>query len=178
MSTRAALLRREGVARDGRRYLIRPSGDSDAAALLSVRHSVAAEGDLIAAAPGEGSALEEQLTLAGLLSQGGLSLTLEVEGRVAGHLMARRVDAGAGEEAEIAIAVQNSARGVGLGRTLMETAIDWARAVRVTRLVLGVFPTNIRAITLYRSLGFRDGPLRPGPATSGGRKLLLMSLSL
>lgn len=178
MSTRAALLRREGVARDGRRYLIRPSGEADAAALVSVRDAVAAEGDLIAGAPGDGSALEEQLALAGLLSQGGLSLTLEVEGAVAGHLMARRLDAGAASRAEIAILVQNSARGVGLGRALMETAIDWARAVRVARLVLGVFPTNTRAISLYRSLGFRDDALQGAAAAAGGRELLLMSLSL
>jgi len=94
-----------------------------------------------AGAPGGRSALEEGLALAGLLSQGGLSLTLEVEGAVAGHLMVRRLHQRLGDdEGEIAIAVHNSARGVGLGRMLMDTAIDWARVVRIRRLPVGRIP--------------------------------------
>jgi len=146
-----------------------------------MRNEVAAEGDYIAAVPEQRSALEEQLSLSSLLSEGGLSLTLEVDGRVAGHLTARRLS-GRHEThvGEIAIAVHNSARGVGLGRALMETAIDWARAVRMSKLALGVFPSNQRAINLYRSLGFVDeGTLPRKVATPGGdRDLMLMGLQL
>ena len=180
MTSRPALLRRTGMARDGRLFLIRPSAGDDAQALVAVRDAVAAEGELIAGAPGGRSALEEGLALAGLLSQGGLSLTLEVEGAVAGHLMVRRLHQRLGDdEGEVAIAVHNSARGVGLGRMLMDTAIDWARVVRIRRLRLGVFPSNERAIRLYRSVGFVE---EPGPSRldlpEGPRELLLMTLSL
>jgi ribosomal protein S18 acetylase RimI-like enzyme len=180
VTTRTALLRREGTARDGRAYLIRPGTPEDAEAMVALRDEIAAEGELIAAAPGETSVIEERLTIARLLSEGGLALTLEVEGEVAGQCMVRRGDDFASDRAEIAIAVRNSARGIGLGRALMETAIDWARAVRVARLVLGVFPSNARAIGLYRALGFTEDRVERPPASSvrRGRDLLFMSLQL
>ena len=181
MTTREALLRRRGTAAGGRTFLIRPTSLDDAGALVALRDSIAAEGDLIAAVPGERSAIEESLALAGILSQGGLSLTLEVGGDVAGHLMARRLHGGLDTgTAEIAIAVHNTARGLGLGRILMETAIDWSRAVRLRTLQLCVFPSNLRAIALYRSLGFIDqspSPQRVELAV-GPRELLLMELTL
>jgi ribosomal protein S18 acetylase RimI-like enzyme len=149
--------------------------------LVELRDSIAAEGELIAAAPGDRSVVEEELALAAILSQGGLSLTLEVDGEVAGHLLVRRLYGRLDTDtAEIAIAVHNSARGAGLGRALMETAIDWARAVRLSKLSLGVFPSNSRAIRLYRSLGFVDETLVPQPVALpiGTRELLLMGLTL
>ncbi len=181
MSVRAALLRRSGTTVDGRSYLIRPTAAEDAAALVALRDSIAEEGDLIAALPGDTSVVQEGLALAGVLSQGGLSLTLDVDGTVAGHLMLRRLHGRLNtDEGEIAIAVHNASRGVGLGRALMETAIEWARAVRIARLRLGVFPSNLRAIRLYRALGFADERLLPNQVVlpDGKRDLLLMALTL
>jgi acetyltransferase len=181
VTARAALLRRSGNTRDGRRFLIRPTSSEDAPALVALRDAIAAEGDLIAATPGDRTVLEEQLALAGTISQGGLSLTLEVEDAVAGHIVARRLYQSLDEDiAEIAIAVSNTARGVGLGRALMEVAIDWGRAVRLSKLSLGVLPANTRAITLYRSLGFVDDPPHPQRVVLpvGVRDLLLMRLVL
>jgi len=81
---------------------------------------------------------------------------------------------------EIAILVSNAQRGAGLGRALMEMAIDWARAVGLAKLSLRVFPDNERAIALYRSLGFRDEGLVRGEVRmpSGDRDMLLMGLAL
>ena len=180
-ASRAALLRREGRLSDGRAYLLRPTREDDSAALLTLRDSIAAEGRLIAAAPGDRTELEESLALAGLLSEGGLSLTLEVAASVAGQVMVRRLlHRLEDDEGEVAIAVHNSARGVGLGRLLMETAIEWARAVRLTALRLGVFPDNDRALRLYRALGFVEDPSLRGRASlpEGAPDLLLMTLRL
>jgi putative acetyltransferase len=180
-ASRAALLRREGTLPDGRAYLIRPTRDADAPALVALHDSVAAEGRLIAAAPGDRTVLEESLGLAGLLSQGGLSLTLEVEAATAGQVMVRRLHQRLeGDEGEVAIAVHNWARGVGLGRLLMEVAIEWARAVRLARLTLAVFPDNEPALRLYRFLGFVEDPTLRGRLAhhAGAHDLLLMSLSL
>ena len=172
------------MTKDGRRFLIRPTSTGDADALVAMRNEVAAEGDFIAAAPGDRSSLEEHLTLSSLLTEGGLSLTLELDDRVAGHLTARRLGDTPGVSpasvAEIAIAVHKSARGMGLGRALMETAIDWARAVRLSKLALGVFPSNQRAISLYRSLGFVDEGMLPRRIVmpDGERDLMVMGLPL
>ena len=46
----------------------------------------------------------------------------------------------------------------GVGRTLLETAVEWARSSGVSKLELHVFPHNEAAIKLYESFGFeREG---------------------
>jgi ribosomal protein S18 acetylase RimI-like enzyme len=43
----------------------------------------------------------------------------------------------------------------GIGRALLERAVDWARRVGVSKLELHVFPHNEPAIQLYEAFGFR-----------------------
>ena len=181
MTRAAPLLRRSGRTRAGRAYAIRPAGADDAAALVGLRDAVAAEGVWVAAEPGERSVLEESLALAGLLSQGGLGLVVEVDGRVVGQLAVhRRQGRYEGHRGDLSITVEHDHRGQGLGRALVETAVDWARAVRLAKLTLGVFPENARAIALYRSVGFvEEGTLRRHLRVGGeDRDLLLMGLLL
>ena len=181
MVTRLALLRREGTTPDGRSYVIRPAAREDAPALVALRDAVAAERTLIAAAPGERSVVEEELSLSTLVSQGGLPLTLVVEGAVCGQLMvSRRTERFYSHIGEVAIIVSNECRGQGLGRQLMETAIEWARAVGIAILSLSVFTSNERAIALYRAVGFEQEGLRRAQVllADGPRDVLLMALHL
>lgn len=176
-----ALLRRTGRLRDGRPYLLRPELSEDAAALVALLDSVAAEGDFIAAAPGERSVLEQEASLSTLLAEGGLSIVAVVEDELAAHLLVRRgVPEDSARLAEVAILVHNACRGVGLGRLMMTVAIEWCRAVGVGTLCLGVFRNNERAIRLYHSLGFQDeGVTRlDGRHEQRGRELLLMGLQV
>ena len=181
MAARLALLRRQGATRDGRSFLIRPAAAEDAPALVALRDEVAAEGGLIAATPGERSALEEELSLSALLAEGGLPLTLVVDGAVAGQLLvSRRPERYHAHIGEVAIIVSNKCRGLGLGRRLMETAVEWARAVGLSKLSLAVFTSNERAIRLYRSLGFEDEGTRRAHVllADGPRDVLVMALHL
>jgi len=175
-----ALLRRQGVTADRRPWLIRPSSATDAPGLVALRDAVAAEGRWIGGGPGDTSVLEESLGLAGLLSQGGLALTLEVDGRVAGQLQAQRAGGGAGDEAELALILVAAERSRGLGRALLETAVDWGRAVGLRRLFLAVLPDNAAAIRLYRSAGFVDEGARPRATSIAGveRDATVMGLDL
>ena len=46
----------------------------------------------------------------------------------------------------------------GVGRALLEAAVEWARASGASKLELHVFPHNQGAIKLYESFGFeREG---------------------
>ncbi|HEX3606043.1 MAG TPA: GNAT family N-acetyltransferase [Candidatus Dormibacteraeota bacterium] len=175
------LLRRVGRTRSGREYVIRPAGADDAAALVALRDAVAGEGRWVAAEPGERTVLEESLALAGLLSHGGLSLVAELDGALAGQLaVQRRLGGYEGHRGDLSITVAREHREQGLGRALVETAIDWARAVHLGKLTLGVFPENVRAIALYRSVGFvEEGRLGRHLRVGGEfRDLVLMGLLL
>jgi ribosomal protein S18 acetylase RimI-like enzyme len=181
MTVAGAALRREGVTRGGRPFVIRPSRDGDAPELAALIDAVAAEGEFIVAVPGEPETLEQSARLISIVLEGGLSLSLEVDGVLAGHVLAhRRAGRHYAHVAEIAIVVSNEHRRVGFGRMLMEMAIAWARAVGLAKLSLQVFPDNARAIALYRSLGFVDEGLARGEVRMprGDRDLLCMGLSL
>ena len=181
MTPGGPVLRREGLTRSGRPYLIRPSQDADAPGLAALIDSVAGEGELIAAVPGEPDTIEQSSRLVSIVLEGGLTLTLEIDGLPAGHVMVqRRAGRHHAHVGEIAILVTNAERGAGLGRALMETAIAWGRAIGLAKLSLRVFPDNHPAIALYRSLGFQDEGLVRGEVRmpSGDRDLLLMVLVL
>lgn len=181
MTGAAALLRRSGVTGRGDPYLIRPAHEVDAAALVALHDAVAAERVHLASLPGDRGLVEEALALAGTLNSGGLALTLEVGGAVAGSLGVQRFQSRYSRHiGEVAIIVAKEHRGAGLGRALMVTAIDWARAVGLTRLTLGVFPGNAAAVGLYRSLGFVEEGLRRHQVLmpDGYRDVLAMSLLL
>jgi GNAT superfamily N-acetyltransferase len=182
MTQSSPLLRREGVTPAGAAWLIRPTrADDDAAELIAVRDEVAAEGDLIAGVPGERSVLEESLALSSLVASGGLGLTLLVDDRVVGNLMVeRRRGPYESHRGDVSLALRQGFRGLGLGRALLDTAVDWARAVGITKLTLGVFPSNERALALYRAVGFvEEGVLRGQLRVAGSeRDLVVMGLRL
>lgn len=181
MTTAPSALRREGVTASGQPFLIRPSRDDDAPGLAALIDAVAGEGELIAAVPGEPDTIEQSARLVSVVLEGGLTLTLEVEGLPAGHVMViRRAGTHYAHVGEIAILVSNGQRGAGLGRSLMEMAIAWSRAVGLAKLSLRVFPDNQPAIALYRSLGFEvEGLVRAEVRMpSGDRDMLLMGLPL
>jgi RimJ/RimL family protein N-acetyltransferase len=60
--------------------------------------------------------------------------------------------------ADLGLMVAESHRRQGVGTMLLERAVEWARAARVRKLELHVFPWNEPALALYGSFGFeREG---------------------
>ncbi|HWM87904.1 MAG TPA: GNAT family N-acetyltransferase [Kofleriaceae bacterium] len=82
-----------------------------------------------------------------------LSRVICVDGEPAGLcLLAQR-----GRRVRVAaMGVASSRRGLGLGRALIDEAIDIARAAGADRLLLEVIASNPAALGLYRSAGFRQ----------------------
>lgn len=64
-------------------------------------------------------------------------------------------------KAGIGIFILQKYCGMGLGRQLMEYAIENARKTELEQLKLGVFDDNVAAIRLYEKLGFREWGREP-----------------
>lgn len=68
----------------------------------------------------------------------------------------------------VSLWVDPAFRGRGVGRSLMEAVIAWAREQRASRLGLWVTQTNAAAAGLYTSMGFRPtGKTQPHPSRAG-----------
>ncbi|MEX2645338.1 MAG: GNAT family N-acetyltransferase [Gaiellaceae bacterium] len=60
--------------------------------------------------------------------------------------------------ADLGLMVAEGWRRQGIGRALLEAAVEWARGAGVRKLELHVFPHNEAAIRLYEQFGFeREG---------------------
>jgi len=75
------------------------------------------------------------------------------------------------------VAVHQSRRGSGVGRTLVEAVIDEGRATRARTMFLEVRAGNVAARRLYRRLGFRDLGVRRG-YYGPGQDAIVMELKL
>jgi RimJ/RimL family protein N-acetyltransferase len=146
------------VTRDGRAGVVREARTSDARACLAIVAEAARE------RPRTLAVLEKELWRPKdwrrhRLSWGptGVSLVAEVDGIVVGHLTCERgVRAVTRHSGEFGITIAASARGIGVGRAMLTTLETWAREHAVSRIALGVFPHNERALALYRSLGYEE----------------------
>ncbi len=61
-----------------------------------------------------------------------------------------------GEAHVTTVAVHPEFRGRGLGKLLMKTLIEYSRVRGAATMVLEVRPSNVAALNLYKSLGFRQ----------------------
>ncbi|RYU68738.1 N-acetyltransferase [Aliivibrio finisterrensis] len=79
-------------------------------------------------------------------------LVAKKAGEVAGYVLQVPSSATKGDAWVLSLAVSKSAQGCGLGKKLLETAIENAKQYK--RLLLTVCPKNTGAYTLYQSYGF------------------------
>jgi L-amino acid N-acyltransferase YncA len=89
----------------------------------------------------------------------------------------RAVYRGVGEES---VYVAERARGIGVGRALLEALIASARAGGLWTLQAGVFPDNLASLELHRRLGFREVGVREriGQLDGVWRDVVLLELRL
>ena len=81
------------------------------------------------------------------------------DGELVGRLsLARDPHPGSIHVADLGLMVAKAHRRRGIGNALLEQAVEWARANRIEKLELHVFPHNEAAIRLYERFGFeREG---------------------
>ncbi len=81
---------------------------------------------------------------------------------------------------EVSVYVAQGVRGRGVGRRLLEAAIESARSGGLWTLQAGIFPENEPSLALHRSLGFREVGVRErlGRLDGAWRDVVLLELRL
>jgi RimJ/RimL family protein N-acetyltransferase len=135
--------------------LIRPTTDDDVAALHGLITAVARERKYLGTT--EGFTFEQTAGyLAHLRGSGGVALVaLEQEDLVGWVDIARGPFEGLTHYGRLGMGLAPSARGRGLGRALLERALEEGFRT-LERIELEVFASNSRAVALYRRCGFRQ----------------------
>ena len=142
-------------------FAVRAAGPPDASALVELAQQVGAEpeGWLIADDSWRGVADERRYLKAIRRHPHAAVFVAEEDGKIIGRLsIARDPHPGSYHVADLGLMVVASHRRRGVGRALLQRAVEWAAESRVRKLELHVFPHNAPAIALYESFGFvREG---------------------
>jgi RimJ/RimL family protein N-acetyltransferase len=154
------------------RIAIRPAAPADAPALVALAEAVGQEpeGWLIADGAWRTDA-EERRYLKALrrYPHAAVFVAAAADGEVVGRLsVARDTHPASAHVADLGLMVAEQWRRRGVGRALLEQAVEWARGADVRKLELHVFPHNEAAIALYEGFGFRREGYRREHYLRGG----------
>ncbi|MDM5451999.1 GNAT family N-acetyltransferase [Peribacillus simplex] len=140
-------------------YMIRTGELKDAEAILDVQYSVISEGEYFIALSDEFNKTPEQQRdwIRRLLeNERETIIVAEINGEVIGWIgfqseNRRRMS----HKGSFGIMIREKFRGMGIGKKLVKALLEWAEANPfIEKVSLGVFSTNHRAISLYKSMGF------------------------
>ena len=137
---------------------IRRAAPADAAALVALAREVGAEpeGWLISTSEWRGAADERRYLRSLRRSQDAAVFVAEGPEGIVGRLsVGRDPHPASAHVADLGLMVAKGHRRRGIGRALLEQAVEWARGANVSKLELHVFPYNGPAIQLYDAFGFR-----------------------
>jgi len=139
-------------------FRIRQAAPGDAAALVRLAREVGAEpeGWLISTSEWRGAGDERRYLRTLRRSRDAAVFVAEADEGIVGRLsVGRDRHPASAHVADLGLMVAKGHRRRGIGRALLEQAVDWARGTGVTKLELHVFPHNEPAIRLYETFGFR-----------------------
>jgi RimJ/RimL family protein N-acetyltransferase len=154
-------------------WRIRPAEPGDAVALVQLGRAVGGEsGRWLITASDWRSVGEERRYLKAVrrYPHAAVFIAESDEGELVGRLsLARDQHPSSAHVADVGLMVAAGWRRRGIGRGLLEQAVEWARGSDVRKLELHVFPHNEAAIRLYEQFGFvREGYRRAHYRRSSG----------
>jgi RimJ/RimL family protein N-acetyltransferase len=151
--------------------VIRRARPADAAGLVMLAREVGSEpeGWLISTSDWRGAGDERRYLRATRRSPNAAVFVAEApDGLVARLSVARDPHPASAHVADLGLMVAAEYRRRGIGKALLEQAVEWARAARVSKLELHVFPYNEPALALYRAFGFVEEGYRRRHYRRGG----------
>jgi RimJ/RimL family protein N-acetyltransferase len=138
--------------------IIRPAEPSDAEALVALGRAVGSEpGGWLLTTSDWRSAGDERRYLKAIrrYPNAAVYVAESDEGEIVGRLsLSRDQHPSSSHVADLGLMVAAGWRRKGIGRALLEAAVEWARGAGVRKLELHVFPHNEAAIKLYEAFGF------------------------
>jgi RimJ/RimL family protein N-acetyltransferase len=146
-----------------RDFIVRPAEPGDAEQLTRLAEAVSAEPEawLISADGDWRSVGDERRYLKAVrrYPHAAVFVAQRNDGVIIGRLsLARDAHPASTHVADLGLMVAKDARRRGVGKALLEAAVEWARGSGVRKLELHVFPWNEPAIQLYERFGFeREG---------------------
>jgi L-phenylalanine/L-methionine N-acetyltransferase len=148
-------------------FRIRNADPADAEQLTRLAESVSAEpgGWLISTGGEWRSAGDERRYLKALrrYPHAAVVVAERDDGALVGRLsISRDSHPASAHVADLGLMVASDARRQGVGRALLQAAVDWAGGAGVRKLELHVFPWNDAAIALYEAFGFEREGYRKG----------------
>ena len=144
-------------------FVVRPADAGDAEALVRLAEAVSAEPEgWLISADGEWRSVGDErryLKAVRRYPHAAVYVAERDDGTIVGRLsLARDTHPASAHVADLGLMVAADARRQGVGRALLEAAVDWAAGAGVRKLELHVFPWNEPAIALYEGFGFaREG---------------------
>jgi putative acetyltransferase len=142
--------------------IIRPAEPGDAEALVALGRAVGSEpgGWLLTTSDWRSAGDERRYLKAVRRFPDAAVYVAETErGEIVGRLsLSRDQHPSSAHVADLGLMVARGWRRQGIGRALLEAAVEWAQGAGVRKLELHVFPHNEAAIKLYEAFGFeREG---------------------
>ena len=150
------------ASKDKVEYIIRNVKLEDAEVLLDIESSVISEGEYFIVVSEEvekKSIQEEKERIQRILDN--LKETLivaEVTGVVVGSIEFRsQARKRLSHTGSVSMSISKDYRSMGIGKALLKALLDWAEEnPLIEKVSLGVFSTNLRAISLYKQMGFLE----------------------
>ena len=163
--------------------VVRPAEPSDAAALVALARAVGAEpGGWLLTSDRWRSTGDERRFLRSVRGHPDAAVFVaEADGAAVGRLsLSRDPHPASRHVADLGLMVAAGHRRRGIGRALLQRAVEWARGAGVRKLELHVFPWNGAALALYESFGFEREGLRRGHYLRDGEYVdaILMALDV
>jgi len=144
-------------------FVVRAADPGDAEALTRLAEAVSGEPEAwLISADGEWRSVGDERRYLKALRRyphAAVFVAESADGALVGRLsVARDPHPASAHVADLGLMVAKEARRRGVGRALLEAAVEWARASGIRKLELHVFPWNEPAIALYEQFGFeREG---------------------
>ena len=146
-------------------FTIRQATPGDATALVRLAREVGAEpeGWLISTTEWRGTGDERRYLRSLRRSRDAAVFVADTSEGIVGRLsVGRDPHPASSHVADLGLMVAKGHRRRGIGRALLDQAVEWARGAKVSKLELHVFPHNEPAIQLYDAFGFRREGYRQG----------------